>query len=398
MSEAGRMTELKENKKWKLFHATDFISLVYPCYFIANIFGIFPFKCASSGYTFSRIRVIYSMTILATFLIAVFYMVHEIDLTSPASSTLPRKLYQSSYLIMCGNAVLLTYGQHKAILRFLQELTEASSMVAPKDFNDMAIFVHSKDIFVFLFLSSHVFNCFKNGFTFMTVKNFTALFMVLVNFIMDMFYINSACVLKACFMKINEDLDKLRKPITKTFLRHKQRTASLLMKLKNLEGKYLQVTDILQLLNKIFMTLLIVTAVKTFIVVTFDLYFCLVRVSGGEIGRKNLHFWYWPYIPPIVYNFLKFVTLIWACETATNKAKEIRTTLHDALSGATDLSVKRELELFSLQLLHCDTTFSAKIFDMNASLLAEVVGGIIMYLLILLQFLLNWIVCEAKQE
>nr|XP_034194612.1 uncharacterized protein LOC117610884 [Osmia lignaria] len=181
------------------------------------------------------------MTILAMFLIAVFYLVYEIDFTSPVSNTLPRKLYQSSYLIMCGNAVLLTYGQHKAILRFLQELTEASSTVAPKDFNDMAIFVHSKDIFVFLFLSSHVFNCFKSGFTFMTVKNFTAPFMILVNFIMDMFYINSACVLKACFMKINENLDIFRKPITKTFLRHKQRTALLLMKLKNLEGKHPQV-------------------------------------------------------------------------------------------------------------------------------------------------------------
>ncbi|XP_046144641.1 uncharacterized protein LOC123988466 [Osmia bicornis bicornis] len=170
------------------------------------------------------------------------------------------------------------------------------------------------------------------------------------------------------------------------------------MKLKNLEGKLLQVTDILQLLNKIFTPQLVATTVTTFTIVTFNLYFCLVWVSGTEIGWKNLHFWHWPNIPAIVYYFLKFATMIWVCETATNKAKEIRTTLHDALSGATDLSVKRELELFSLQLLHCDTTFSAKIFDMNASLLAKVVGGIIVYLLILLQFLLNSMVCEAKQE
>ncbi|XP_034178807.2 uncharacterized protein LOC117603583 isoform X1 [Osmia lignaria lignaria] len=398
MSEAWKTTELKENKIWKLFHATDFVSLMYPCYFIANIFGIFPFKCVSSGYTSSRIRVIYSMIILATFLILVFYVVYDINCGSSLINTVPKQLNRNLYVIMAASAVLLTYGQYKAILRFLQELTEASTMVAPKDFNDMAKFVHSKDIFVFLFLSSHAFNCVKSGYTTVTVLNFTALFMTLVNFIMDMFYINSACVLRACFMKINEDLDKFRKPVTKTFLRHKQRTASLLMKLKNLEGKQLQVTDILQLLNKIFITQLVVTTLKTFTIVTFDLYFCLVRVNGGEPGQTNLIFWYWPYIPPIVYNFLKFVTMIWACETATNKAGQIRTTLHDALSEATDLSVKRELELFSLQLLHCDTTFSAKMFDINAPLLAEIVGGITVYLLILLQFLLNSIVCETKQE
>ncbi|XP_029044512.2 uncharacterized protein LOC114876831 [Osmia bicornis bicornis] len=299
---------------------------------------------------------------------------------------------------MAGSTVLLTYGQYKAILRFLQELTEASSMVAPKDFNDMAKFVHSKDIFVFLFLSGHVFNCVKSGYTVMTVRNFTTLFMILVNFIMDMFYINSACVLKACFMKINEDLDKLRKPVTKTFLRHKQSTASLLMKLKNLEGKQLHLTDVLQLLNKIFITQLVVTSVTTFTIVTFNLYFALLWVQGGERGLKYLQFWYWPYIPSAIYHFLKFATMIWACQTATNKAKQIRTTLHDALSEAIDLSVKRELELFSLQLLHCDTTFSAKMIDMNASLLAEIVGGIALYLLILLQFLLQWVACVFMQE
>ncbi|XP_034178806.2 uncharacterized protein LOC117603582 [Osmia lignaria lignaria] len=398
MSEAWKITELKENKKWKLFHATDLVSLMYPCYFIASIFGIFPFKCVSSGYTFSRIRVIYSMIVLVMFLIAIFYVGYEINTASSVYNTLTKKMDQIFYLITAGSTVLLTYVQCKAILRFLQELTEASSMVAPKDFNDMAKFVHSKDIFVFLFLLSHVFNCVKSGNTFMTVRNFTTLFMVSVNFIMDMFYINSVCILKACFMKFIEELDKFQKPVTKTFLRHKQRTPSLLMKLKNLEAKYLQVTDILQLLNKIFITQLVVTAVTTFTIVTFNLYFNLLWVHGGESGQKYLQFWYWPYISSALYHFLKFVTMIWACETATNKAGQIRTTLHDALSEATDLSVKRELELFSLQLLHCDTTFSAKMIDMNSSLLAEVVGGIALYLLILLQFLLHWVACEFGQD
>nr|XP_034178698.1 uncharacterized protein LOC117603539 [Osmia lignaria] len=398
MSEAWKITELKENKKWKLFHATDFVSLMYPCYFIGNLFGVFPFKCDSSGYTISRIRVIYSMIILTTFLIVAFYTGYKNNTTPTILLTLPKKLHHNVYLIMALSTISLTYGQYKTILRFLQEFKEASSMLAPKDFNDMAIFVHSKDIFVFLFLSSHVFNCVESGNTFVTVRNFYGLFIMLVNFIMDMFHINSACVLKACFMKINEELDKFRKPVAKTFLRHKQSTPSLLMKLKNLEGKHLQVTDILQLLNKIFVTQLVLTTVKTFITSTFNLYFWLVRFNGGEKAQKNLLFWYWPYIPPVIYNFLKFVTTIWACETATNKAKQIRTTLHDVLSEATDLSVKRELELFSLQLLHCDTTFSAKMIDINVSLLVELVGGVTVYLLILLQFLLNSLVCEATQE
>nr|XP_034178194.1 uncharacterized protein LOC117603307 [Osmia lignaria] len=147
-----------------------------------------------------------------------------------------------------------------------------------------------------------------------------------------------------------------------------------------------------------FVTQHVVTAFNTCVIVTLNLYFWIVLIIGGTKAQKNQLFWYWPYITPVIYNFLKFVTTIWACETATKKAEQIRTTLHDALSEATDLSVKRELELFSLQLLHGDTTFSAKVIDLNALLLAEVMGGIIGYLLILLQFLLDSMVCEAMQE
>ncbi|XP_043597206.1 uncharacterized protein LOC122574108 isoform X2 [Bombus pyrosoma] len=99
---------------------------------------------------------------------------------------------------------------------------------------------------------------------------------------------------------------------------------------------------------------------------------------------------------PAAFYFIKFWMMIWACETATNRARKMRTTLWDVFSTTNDPFVKREVELFSLQIMHTTNIFTAKTFDMNSSFLAKIVGGIVMYILILFQFLLNYVVCTLQ--
>ncbi|TGZ50470.1 hypothetical protein DBV15_04235 [Temnothorax longispinosus] len=52
--------------------------------------------------------------------------------------------------------------------------------------------------------------------------------------------------------------------------------------------------------------------------------------------------------------------------------------------------------LFSLQLSHCENRFSAKGLTVDATLLTAMAGGIITYLVILVQFLVTWNSCNEK--
>ncbi|XP_024879746.1 putative gustatory receptor 28b [Temnothorax curvispinosus] len=95
---------------------------------------------------------------------------------------------------------------------------------------------------------------------------------------------------------------------------------------------------------------------------------------------------------------IKMVLLVWACETGKNQAQEIRTTIHDVLNISRNEQIKNELQLFSLQTLHCKNTFSAKGLNVDASFLATMAGTSATYMLILLQFWMISHSCDGKSS
>ncbi|XP_018351459.1 PREDICTED: uncharacterized protein LOC108753963 [Trachymyrmex septentrionalis] len=72
------------------------------------------------------------------------------------------------------------------------------------------------------------------------------------------------------------------------------------------------------------------------------------------------------------YLFIKTILIVWACETGKNQAQQISTSIYDAFNSTTDEQIKDELQQFSLQILHCNNTFSAKGLIIDAKLLARV--------------------------
>ncbi|XP_076241178.1 uncharacterized protein LOC143183515 [Calliopsis andreniformis] len=291
-------------------------------------------------------------------------------------------------------------------LNLLQDLVDSSQVLSPEDFNRMSKFIHTKDILSTLFLFIHLPNIFINS-----VKNYLrhllSFYILIVSLSMDMFYVNCVCILKACFRKINENLQKLTTSITKddsqmeileTEKEQFQQKLFLLMQLKHLEKKHLQISDSVRLLNKTFFIRIIVVTMSTFAVVTFNIYFYILWIVAGINDENEGNFWFKPYLPSAIYHLCKFAMMTWACESATNQSHKISTTIHDVLSTVSDVSIKRELRLFSMQLMHQDNKFTAKAITMNGSLFTQVVGGIVMYILILFQFLLNSVACLLKSR
>ena len=348
-----KIENLKGSKSWRPLRATDFESLMYPNYLMSLAFGCFPYKRESSAYVFSRARFIYSTLVVVVYVALLASTVYEVNFSRLHDNHIPKILDSNLFFALNGSVVVLMHLTSRSRLGVLQDLYETSQILSPEDFNYFAKILHAKDIIGYLFLVAHTPLFFQQDIH-ITIRHITVFYIIMVAFSLDMFYVNCVCILKACFKKINENLLELKQPFindkldletprTENILYRGERNPLLLMKLKHFEERHLHISDVVLSLNKTFLVRNILLSVTTFIVVTFNLYFYILWANGGKPNSLEDQFWYRPYLSPVIYFMIKFSLMIWACETATNQALEIGTTLHDVLSCTTDKLVKREV-------------------------------------------------------
>ncbi|KAK2582226.1 hypothetical protein KPH14_004574 [Odynerus spinipes] len=280
-----------------------------------------------------------------------------------------------------------------------QQLYVVASRLPPTTFRRLSIYIHAKDIFGFLFLVGQAPNV-QSKYLAQTFSKCLSLYTTLIVFIMDMLYMNCSCVIKECFARINENLRNLQhvlvmgEPHLLRRVYHENKNPLLLMELKAIKTRHQQVSDVLYQLNETFGYQIIITSTMTFAEVTFSLYFYILQNIGEKEVNLEKQIWYAYFITAVGYYFVKLSLMAWACETAKNEAAEVGTAIHEVIINTTDKDVKNELQLFSLQVLHRDNTFTAKGLTMDATLLKTIVGSITTYLLILIQFMISLHPCE----
>ncbi|KYM78869.1 hypothetical protein ALC53_10677 [Atta colombica] len=178
-------------------------------------------------------------------------------------------------------------------------------------------------------------------------NNMDKIFVLYMNLIilqMDMLYINCICVVY-----------------------HEQRNPFLLMKLKALKKQHLITSDTVQMLNTIFSLQLLAIIVITFVELTFFLYFYIFHWKiDANINHKVFD---WLLLTSLMYQCIKIVLIGWACDTGKDEAMGIGTTVHEILNDTNDEQIIDELQLFSLQVLQRENTFSAKGLIVDATLL-----------------------------
>ncbi|EZA52309.1 ObirGr12 [Ooceraea biroi] len=395
----------KVRKRWRLFHATDFQSLMYPCFIFCIILGVFPYRINASTFESSRIRFILSITagsLFCSYGLVIFYQSNIGKII--ASNSVPETLQGNCYFLLGSFIVIVTYILTKQRMRLLQSVLDVSSRLPAESFQKLSRLIHAKDIIGFLFLFGQIPNCFAASLP-DTFAKFYTMYVTLLIFQMDMLYMNCVCVLKACFKRINDNLASMRElvmndePHLLRRIYHEQRNPFLLMELKALKKRHLMISDTVQLLNILFSLQLLATIVLTFAEITFSLYFFIMQCFGNKLtGNLNKQIWYTDFGTSIIYYAAKIALMVWACETGKDQALKIGTTIHDVLISTSDKQIKDELQLFSLQILHRENTFSAKGLTVDATLLTAIVGSITTYLLILIQFMFTSLSCEAKSN
>ncbi|KAG5313155.1 GR28B protein, partial [Acromyrmex insinuator] len=385
-------------KKWRLFQATDFQSLMYPCFIFCRILGIFPYKMNSSIFKLSKSHCVVSIVITCMICYAQFMFLYFLSHGRKYILNVPRTLHDNCYYLFSSFITIVTHVLISSRMRLLQTIMDISSKLPSKTYKKLSKLIHTKDIFSFFSFFVVIMICYYKLNFDLKFQIYT-IYISLVVFQMDMLYMNCVCILKACFKRINDNLANLCEPVMEDmphiFSRiYQQGNPFLLMELKALEKQYLMISNTVQMLNLTFSLQLLFSISLTICEVTFYLYFyitkwCISILRNDEdfISKIYEEFLFWYFLISIIYQFLKMASIIWACETGKNQALEIGTTIHIVFNSTNDENVKDELQLFSLQILHHKSIFSAKGVNMDATLLVAIISNITTYVLILLQFL-----------
>ncbi|KAG5343291.1 GR28B protein, partial [Acromyrmex heyeri] len=387
----------KVRKKWRPFRATDFESLMYPCFIFCTIFGLFPYKNNGSTLELSKVGYIVSTIVVAVAGIWGLTVLFEVNIDGKIKfSGVPGALQCNCYYILGGVIAVITYVMTKKRILLLQSMLEISSKLPPELYRKMSKMVHAKDIIGFLFVLIQLYNCIHSanyGDFFLKTMSF---YLTMLVFQMDMLYMDCVYVLKACFTQLNDNLLSLRELVVSDephLLRriyHEQRNPYLLMELKALKKRHLMISDTVHLLNTVFSMQILTTIVMTFAEITFGLYFYIVAWQGdkGDVGDLEKQIWFEYYITSVTYYSIKIVLIVWACDTGKDQAMQIGTTVHDVLISTSDKQIKDELQLFSLQILHRENSFTAKGLTVDATLLTAAIISAINNISCLLRFLL----------
>ncbi|KYN14859.1 Putative gustatory receptor 28b, partial [Trachymyrmex cornetzi] len=365
-------------KKWQLFRAKDFQSLMYPCFTFSSILGIFPYKISGSTFETSKQRYILPIFILGVFSIYVLVVLYETNVAGTIYvGNVPKALELSSFYISANFIAVVAYILSGSRMHLLQTIMNVSSKLHLNSYEKLSKLIHTKDILgFFLLIIIEVVYCIRSDFIWYRVP---VPYINLMVFQMDMLYMNCVCILKACFKRIDDNLVNLRElvindePHLLRRIYHEHKNSFLLMEFKALKKQHLAISDTVQMLNTVFSLHILATIIITFSQLTFHLYYYITewRISVSEDSTFDLFF----HISAIVHtgtHCIKIILIVWACETGKDRAMKIGITVHDLLNNISDKQVTEELQLFSVQILHRENVFSAKGLIVDVTLLIAV--------------------------
>ncbi|XP_028047944.1 uncharacterized protein LOC105835796 [Monomorium pharaonis] len=349
---SSKFQKLKDREKWKirwLFHATNFKSLMYPCFTFCRILGIFPYKIDDSTFKISKPCYILSCVITCVSCVYNLTILYDNFSNKVKFKSFPMSLERNCFYIFGGFIAVVTFILTESRMRLIQTIMKISLRLPEESYQNLSRMIHAKDIFGFFLIvvQAVIYYC---RMQFGILRKIFILYIVLLVFQMDMLYMNCVCVLKACFKQINDNLTNLRRLMTNrepSFLRrtyYEHKNPLVLMQLNALKKQHLALSGTVQKLKIIFSLQLLSTIVKIFIQITLNLYFYLVRIQVRSMSYKENQVYYKYFISTIAYCLIKIVLIVWACETGKNQAAEISIRVQDTFNSASDKQIKYEVD------------------------------------------------------
>ncbi|XP_011705690.1 PREDICTED: uncharacterized protein LOC105460898 [Wasmannia auropunctata] len=384
--------------EWRLFHAKDFQSLMRPCFTFCRILGVFPYTINASTFEMSKPYCILSIIVTCVCNIYALITMFNSSVSEKIDMLNLPAFLADRWCFMLGDFIItVTFILTRPRIRLLQTILKISSRLPAESYEKLSRLIHAKDIIGLICLIGlmlpHVYT--------LQINILLQVYINLVVFQMDMLYMNCICILKMCFKRINDNLAQMRKSIANKephvlrLLYHEQRSPLLIMELKALEKQHLIISNTVQKLNIIFNLQLFATVAIICHNIIFNVFYNILSLLFHLLTDTPINLSYHVYfLLNMGQIFTKIALIVWACETSKHQALLINTSIHDVLNCTIDEHIRDELQLFSLQTLHCNNTFCVKGFAVDAKLLIGILGSVATHVFIMVQFVL--VSCEEK--
>ncbi|XP_011859886.1 PREDICTED: uncharacterized protein LOC105557297 [Vollenhovia emeryi] len=347
------LKDKRRSKIWQLFRATDFASLMYPCFTVCRILGIFSYKFNAANIKTYKPSYVVSIISISVFSIVYSIILYKFNFEDKRFENVgaPLILEVNSYFIFGGVIVIATFILNEPRMRCLQTILELSLKLPLESYQNLSRIIHAKDIFFLLYLLvwSYIYLSLEQR---SIVLILLILYIELFMFQMDMLYINCVCILKACFKQINDNLVNVQEVLTngEPYLligaSRNQRNPFLLMKITALKKQHLSISDTVRMLKMVFSLQLVSTILLTFTHITFNMYFYFIVIIQNSVSMTDVEkqVFYEYVITSIVYYVIKVALIVWACETCKNQAIEITSTIYNVFNSTNNKQIKYEVD------------------------------------------------------
>lgn len=340
-------------KRWWLFNAMDFQSLMHPCFIFCRIIGMFPYKINVSTFEASKPCYILSTLIVCICCIIDVIIIHDFYIFKINLGPMVRSIEGICYFTCSGVIMISTHVLCGPRMRLLQTILEISSKLPRKSYQELSRLIHVKDIlgtiWVIIQMRIYFYNSREINYLNFVTKAFLV-YCILLIFHLNMLYVNCICILKICFKSINDNLMHIQRsvingtiPRIPTSICHMQKNQVLLMELKTLKKQHLMISDAVKMLQVIFSPQLLATIVIIISDITFEWYYCAVKWQNGSLLISFNEHLFVMFLCCIIDYGILLMFLVWACETCKNQAYEIHTTIHDLLNNIIDEQIKEEV-------------------------------------------------------
>ena len=276
MFSRSRKLEPRTNKKLKSssLYFGSYTSLISPGASINRLMGFLPYKLESSKLVYSKSYFVFSTISMIIYSICVIFSLFQVNFSSVQLPTLANKLH-ITLLILCGPVIFISaYANNHSMVRVIDGISNVSRILSSETWHKVATRIVIKDILILILPMCYIPVTIYTNLIFAYICWYTFLgVMALISL-----YTNNVYVLNVCFKHINDSLMQVKEILVNDephLLRrvyHMQKNPILLTKLRALKKQYLEMSEIVQLLNNTCSMQIEAMLTILFIDITFNMY------------------------------------------------------------------------------------------------------------------------------
>lgn len=346
----GKSLKKNEPKKWELFRATNYFSLMWPCFLLSKSHGLFPYKIIITRFVLSKIGYFITRIIVILYMLLLGFILYHVNIsTALAYDSIPGTLQGHCYLLLGWLLAIVYYSRYNQRMNLLDNIAKVSSKIPPGLFSYLSKIIHAKDLIGFLFLNAQSPNIFSSN-PLLIANKFLILYTTIIVYFMDMLYMNCVLIIGACFEDVNEKLMKLKRnidydePHMLRRIYHVKNNSIIVTDVQLIMKEHNKISDLVIELNNTFSLQLIITVTMTFAEITFSLYFYILEMVGAKEINLEKQLWYSYFITSVTYYAVKLTTMVWACERSKSKAMQTGVVVHQIMNDTIDREIVEEVK------------------------------------------------------